>query len=67
MLRRLGAGKHDPYFFLVGWNDPRMGLATLPWAKWGRSSPVRGFARAQILRRRERNLNALQHFGSPCG
>ena len=46
---------------------PRVTLATQSGQKGGRSSPVRCFARAQILCRAKRNLNALRDFVHPQG
>ena len=44
---------------------PRVTLATQAGQKGGRSSPVRCFARVQILRRAPRNLQLFTTFASP--
>ena len=51
----------------LAWNDPTGHLAKESAKERGRSRPVRCFARVQIFRSAKRNLNALQHFGSPAG
>jgi hypothetical protein len=63
-----GRGQNTRTYDCYGLERPRGSL----WPRsrgqrWGRSSPVRAFPAPKPLRRAQRNLSALQHFGSPTG
>jgi hypothetical protein len=62
-----GCGQNTVPVLAMGWNDPTVHFGHAAWQKVGSFQPSPRFARAQILRRAQRNLAALQHFGSPCG
>jgi len=49
----------------VGWSDPAVFSPRASGEKWGRSSPLRSFARAQIECRAARILCSPQYFRSP--